>query len=75
MSRLDKLMQKRDELKLRIQEERKADAGRRQRKFMRRARAAGLLALSEVEMENIFKRLTNGEPDEQDANGDLTQAE
>lgn len=58
MSKLDKLMQKRNELKLRIQEERQRDAIRRQRNFMRRARAAGLLALSEEEMEGAFERLT-----------------
>ena len=59
MSKLDKLMLKRDELKLRIQEERKRDASRRQRSFMRRARAAGLLTLSEAEMEGVFERMTS----------------
>lgn len=60
MSKVDKLMQKREELKQRIREERKRDAGRRHRNFMRRARAAGLLALSEAEIESAFKRLNDG---------------
>lgn len=60
MSKLDKLMQKRNELKLRIQEERKRDVSRRQRNFMRRARAAGLLTLSEAEMEGVFEHMTSG---------------
>lgn len=57
MSKLDKLMEKRNELKLRIQEERRRDTARRQRNFMRRARAAGLLTLSEAEIQGVFERL------------------